>query len=333
MKLGRNDLCSCGSGKKYKRCCLGQDSRLHAPLFNDIEQMVAMNPNLTFDDLSVAIERQFEKQNEGSQDDFCGLSPTQMENWLYAPFHQLQGVTITTPEDLSSSPVMGYLTLIFDEAMKNDGSFKATAKGNLPAHLVKQASELLPELAVSQFARHISISEFSGSNEDKFNALHYTRILAEVAGIIYHRSGRYHIKKAAQAQYQKQGIHSFFKPMLDAAVSQYNWRYFDLLDGDVDLRMFWLFMVWRLQQHACIEQLTDEVITAFPYVLEQLVASHGFSLDKSLDSLIESRFINRFLQFWGFVTLDPKQGFSLDRQPQRTVELQPLLAQTFQFEW
>jgi len=24
-KIGRNDLCPCGSGKKYKRCCLAQD--------------------------------------------------------------------------------------------------------------------------------------------------------------------------------------------------------------------------------------------------------------------------------------------------------------------
>ena len=24
MKIGRNDLCPCGSGKKYKHCCLGQ---------------------------------------------------------------------------------------------------------------------------------------------------------------------------------------------------------------------------------------------------------------------------------------------------------------------
>jgi len=23
-KIGRNDLCSCGSGKKYKKCCLGK---------------------------------------------------------------------------------------------------------------------------------------------------------------------------------------------------------------------------------------------------------------------------------------------------------------------
>ena len=24
MKIGRNDLCPCGSGKKYKKCCWGQ---------------------------------------------------------------------------------------------------------------------------------------------------------------------------------------------------------------------------------------------------------------------------------------------------------------------
>ena len=24
-KIGRNDLCPCGSGKKYKKCCLGKD--------------------------------------------------------------------------------------------------------------------------------------------------------------------------------------------------------------------------------------------------------------------------------------------------------------------
>jgi hypothetical protein len=28
MKRGRNDPCHCGSGKKYKRCCLGLDERV-----------------------------------------------------------------------------------------------------------------------------------------------------------------------------------------------------------------------------------------------------------------------------------------------------------------
>lgn len=29
MKVGRNDPCPCGSGKKYKHCCYGTDSEKH----------------------------------------------------------------------------------------------------------------------------------------------------------------------------------------------------------------------------------------------------------------------------------------------------------------
>lgn len=29
MKIGRNDPCPCGSGKKYKKCCLGKDDDAH----------------------------------------------------------------------------------------------------------------------------------------------------------------------------------------------------------------------------------------------------------------------------------------------------------------
>ena len=35
-KIGRNDLCPCGSGKKYKRCCLDKDEADNAnPDFED----------------------------------------------------------------------------------------------------------------------------------------------------------------------------------------------------------------------------------------------------------------------------------------------------------
>ena len=93
--------------------------------------------------------------------------------------------------------------------MQQGGAFKATPKGNLPTTLVKQASALLPAFAVSQHHTHISISEFAGHNEEAFNALHYTRILAEAASIIYRRSGKFHVKKIAQKQYQTHGLHGF----------------------------------------------------------------------------------------------------------------------------
>lgn len=330
MKLGRNDPCSCGSGKKYKHCCMNSASKVNAEIADDVEQMVAMNPKLTLDDINVVLQHKIHERNNRPLPELCGLSPTQMANWLYAPFDQKEGLNIATPVDLSASPVMRYLALMLDEAMQNGGSFKATSKGNLPAKLVKQASDLLPEFAISQYTKFISISEFAGSNEDKFNALHYTRILAEVAGIIYRKSGCYHVKKTAQKQYQSQGIHVFFKPMLDAAVSKYNWSYLDHFEQDEDLQTFWLFMLWRFQSHASVDQLVDEVATTFPDFLQQLTPDNYHTPKRTLSILIESRFIERFLQFWGFVIIDPKR-FSNGEAIARKVELQPLLNQTFQF--
>lgn len=304
--------------------------RQHAQVLDDIEAMQAMNPDLSLDEFNAVLQHKIQDRNNQLNPDFCGMTPTQMANWLYAPFDELQWVKISTPEDLSASPVMRYLALILDEAMKNDGSFKATSKGNLPVKLVKQASELLPEFAVSQFKMNISISEFAGSNEDKFNALHYTRILAEISGIIFRRSGRYHVKKSAQKQYQALGIQAFFKSMLEAATSKYNWGYLDGFEFDIDLRTFWLFMLWRIQSHKSEEQLTEEVITAFPDLLLALSTDDYFSPEKNLTTLIKSRFVERFLQFWGFITIDPRRYVN-GEPANRVVQVQSILTQTFQF--
>nr|WP_232279916.1 SEC-C metal-binding domain-containing protein [Shewanella denitrificans] len=330
MKTGRNDPCPCGSAKKYKNCCMDAISKQNSALLDDISQVTAMNPNLTHDELDLVLQQKAFAQNNRPIADFCGLSPAQMANWLYAPFNELNCVAISPPDDLSSSPVMRYLEVILDEAMAQNGSFKATSKGNLPTKLVKQASGLLPEFAVAQFSTNISISEYAGSNEDKFNALHYTRILAELSGIIYRKSGSYHVKKAAQKQYQSQGLTAFFLPMLEAAITKYNWGYLDSWEHDAVLSTFWLFMLWRLQSHASVDELIDEVATAFPDLLHQFPADKYRTPQAQLGMGIDSRFLKRFLQFWGFITLDPKRLFAEPREP-RKVQIQPLLTQTFKF--
>ncbi|NAZ46716.1 SecC motif-containing protein [Vibrio toranzoniae] len=331
MKPGRNEPCPCGSGKKYKRCCMNSISKQHASMLDDIEQVAAMNPNLSLEELNIVAEQKMKAANDRPHPDFCGLSPTQMSNWLYAPFSELKGVLIHTPDNLITSPVMRYLALILEEGMQGDGSFKATSKGNLPTKIVKQSNELLPEFAVSQFERHISISEYAGSNEDKFNALHYSRVLAEIAGIIYRRSGHYHVKKIAQKQYLTHGIQAFFIPMLKAATSQYNWGYLDGWEHDIDLRTFWLFMLWRLQSHGNTKQLIEEVMTAFPDLLLRCPEDEYSSPSQLLGTMIESRFIKRFLEFWGFVTVAPMRHVNELRMPDK-VEVQPLMKQVFQFD-
>ncbi len=330
VKIGRNDPCPCGSGKKYKHCCMDNISIQRAELLDDMAQVVAMNPNLSLDELNLVAQQRMQERNHRLEADFCGLTPTQMNNWLYAPFNQWAGVTVTTPDDLSSSPVMRYLALILDEALQQEGSFKATSKGNLPVKLVKQACDLLPEFAIGKFDIHVSINSFAGVNEEKFVALHYTRILAEIAGIIYRRSGRFHVKKEAQKRYQTQGVNAFFLPILEAAVTKYNWGYLDGWETEVDLHTFWLFMLWRLQGHASLDQLREEVATAFPDLLRQLGSDDYFPPIQQLGLLIESRFIERFLQFWGFITVEPRRFLAGEPVP-RTAEIQPLLTHTFQF--
>lgn len=303
----------------------------HQKVLNDIEQIATMNPELSLDDLNTVLQHKMQAQNERPLDDFYGLSSTQMANWLYDSWDKLQNVTISTPSDLSSSPVMRYLELILDAAMQHGGAFKATAKGNLPSKLVKAASALLPEFAVSQFEVSVSISEYAGANEDKFNALHYTRVLAEIAGILYRRNGQWHVKKTAQKQYQELGLHAFFKPMLEAMVTQYNWGYLDGLSEDADLRLFWLFMTWRLQHHRSMKQLSEELVVAFPDIQANFVPNDYRSIDGQIHDLIELRFVERFLQYWGFVTIDPER-FQGTKRIARPVHLQPLWGETFHFE-
>lgn len=331
MKIGRNDPCPCGSGKKYKRCCIGAAAKQLAGFADDMAQAAALSPEPSIDDLNLVAQRRAEERNNRPLDDFCGLSPAQIYNWMYAPLHQLEQVKITPPDDLTASPVMRYLSLLLDEALQHDGSFNATAKGNLPAKLVKQAGELLPEFAVAEVESTLSINEFSGHNEDRFNALHYTRVLADLAGIIKLEGKRFHVNSNHLSRYQDDGISALFLPMLEAAVGDYNWAYLDGWEDDIDLRSFWVFMLWRLQTHASAEQLVAEMQTAFPVLLEQLSGDAYFSPDALLGNLIVSRFIKRFLEFWGFVTLDSRVYSNGSHTP-LTVGIQPLLRQCFTFQ-
>lgn len=40
IKIGRNDPCYCGSGKKYKKCCMEKDEQLQ----NQVEQKLEAKP-------------------------------------------------------------------------------------------------------------------------------------------------------------------------------------------------------------------------------------------------------------------------------------------------
>lgn len=329
MKLGRNDPCHCGSGKKYKHCCLGGVAKIHGEIADEFSQAMAMNPNLNLEEINALMTHKMNERNNRPIADFCGLSPTQMMNWTHAPFDELSGVKITTPADLTTCPVMRYLDLMIQEALQQGGSFKATARGNLPAKLVKQASALLPEFAIAA-CEEVFIGDYTGNKEENVRALHYTRVLADILGILTFKDDRFWLSHAAQTQYQANGIHGFFLPMLEAAVSKFNWAYLDGLEPDIDLRSFWLFMLWRVHSHGSLKKMFKEVAIAFPDLLAKLTAAGEDEPEWILSFFINARFVDRFLQYWGFIIYDPRGWFLATEATEKTQVL-PLLNQTFTF--
>jgi len=331
MKVGRNEPCPCGSGKKYKHCCHDAAQLQVANINSELNHILAMDPSMSLDELNVVAQHKIFDRNNKPVDDFCGLTPVLMSNWLYAPLSEKTSIDLATPDDLSGCPVMCYLSIMVNEAIEQGGSFKLTARENLPIKIVKKANDLLPGFAISKYETCLSISEFYGSNEDKFNALHYTKVLTDLAGIFYKRSGRLHLKKSVLKEIENGGVQVLFLPMLEAAIKDYNWGYLDGFADDVYLSVIVFFMLWRVNEHASLEQLTKEVEIAFPDIIKQVEDSDYRSEEERLAFIIEYRFIKRFLEFWGFAMMNPRQsenGIKLPRQLERL----PLFDQTFCFD-
>lgn len=52
MKIGRNESCPCGSGKKYKKCCLERDSVGMPPLLTENAEPEELSEDI-YDDWDV----------------------------------------------------------------------------------------------------------------------------------------------------------------------------------------------------------------------------------------------------------------------------------------
>ena len=162
----------------------------------EVAEVLSMNPHLSLDELNALLAQRMDQQNDKALDDFFGLSPNQLQNWLYAPFSDLKGVQLQVPRLFAHCPVMLYLDLMIQLAKSSNGAIKLTTRGNLSTSLVKQANGLLPAISVADQSMPASINEFAGSNEEKFMVLHYTRILSELSGVFHKRAGHLKLKKA-----------------------------------------------------------------------------------------------------------------------------------------
>jgi hypothetical protein len=56
MKVGRNDPCSCGSGKKYKKCCLAKDDAAEREVARQYAEAVQMAAELVTPEMVASLQ-------------------------------------------------------------------------------------------------------------------------------------------------------------------------------------------------------------------------------------------------------------------------------------
>jgi len=122
-KIGRNEPCPCGSGQKYKYCCIGKTPReRHLPIWEDSTTGEKLSLNMTDDILNWAAQAELPLKNFCKDNDFYffGLAITvgqcqKLDEKLKEGTLTKQMFLDTYKENCKQEPIMGLLEVSCQE--------------------------------------------------------------------------------------------------------------------------------------------------------------------------------------------------------------------------
>ena len=325
MKTGRNDPCPCGSGKKYKHCCLSPASVAN----EELKDLLEGQEIDTIEDMQALADQFMQQRNQLPQDDFQGLSPEQVHRMLHFPFDTPEFFTF--PETLSSESDAPILHLIQEIAAAIDEKgLKATAKGNLPLKLCKLAKvdyqKYKPE-GDYLYRRNIS-------SEVDFDDLHTARIILELSGLLRKTKGRFFLTKKYQQIVKKSGLAGLYPLLLKTYCRKFNWGYRDGYEEIPFIQHSFLFTMYLLKLHGDDWKpffiYEDYFLQAFPMVINEAESEPYRSAEDEVRACYSFRALDRFLQFMGLANIEKIPGDKPFKHEYRIKKL-PLLDEVVRF--
>ncbi len=304
MKAGRNDPCPCGSGKKFKKCCMsGQATKTLLPgaqeIAEEISKEFADRPAGSLAEAQAVANRVMERRNRTALAEFSGLSPEQMHRFLDFPFSS-PGI-VSFAEDLNcqpEAPVMKLFSLLAD-AIGTDG-LKATAKGNLPRHFCQEAAraywEADPDKAL-----------LGGINtEPDFFDLHTVRIVAGMAGLIRMYKGRFILTKKCRLALES-GRGGVYLELFRAYTQAFNWAYRDGYPDLTIVQRSFLYTLYLLHKYGGefrpSEFYKEKFIQAFPMALAEVPDRPYATSEKTVGRCYAFRSLEGFAEFFGLAEM------------------------------
>ena len=327
MKISRNEPCTCGSGKKYKKCCLEKEPSSASPdglkdVFADLRQALEGQDFNSLEEANVFLAERVRHQGQAPLTDFDGLSSEQMHRFLHFPFESEELVNYRA--SISKEPEAPILTLfrLLVEAIGESG-LKPTAKGNLPRNFCREtALSYWGEEVHREKTRHGNIN-----SEEDFFELHVTRLVAEMAGLVRKYSGKFILSRNCRQVLHEQGMAGIYPRLFHSYTQQFNWAYRDGYPELGLIQQSFLFTLYLLQRHGERWRphmyYADRFLKAFPKILDEVEPSTYRTPEETVRSCYTLRMLENYLDFLGLAELQEtsKELFSY----QFNVRKRPLL--------
>jgi hypothetical protein len=332
--IGRNDPCPCGSGKKFKQCCLGKEestTSAHgaAAVSDELRQALGDRQFTSLNELQAFLDHHMQQRNRRPVDAFHGLSPEQMYRMLNLPFTSPELVHF--PEVPGTAPTAPILTLfsLLAEAVGEQG-LKPTAKGNLPRKFCRDAA-----LVYWGEETYGERTRFGGINrEGDFPDLHITRLVAELAGLVRKYKGRLIISRDCRKLLAGNGLAAIYPKLFRTYVEQFNWAYRDRYPELRFIQSAFLFTLYLLTQYGDTWRphvfYEDCFLNAFPAVLDEVPQNPAFTPEEEVRNCYTWRTLVHFAGFLGLAAVEPVTDEFLCREYR--VKALPLLFETVKFQ-
>ncbi|MEA1910584.1 MAG: SEC-C metal-binding domain-containing protein [Spirochaetota bacterium] len=289
--VGRNDPCPCGSGKKYKKCCLGKEKTLMesqgtpnmaTDIINQFKDKLDETPFSTLEELTNFAKTAVKENNSSAVDDFLGLTSSQMYGILYSHFLSsddilsLAGGNDIDPQLLLEIPIIKQTLYIMSKLGESEKGVKATKTGNLPRSLVQ----------AFYFDFSGTVEEFYGKpmSQRDVRELDLLVFALKETGLIKIRTGWISLTKKGKNLLVKKEYFNLYSKLFHFYGDQLDWlstTYLDETFGIIQQALSFSLYILREKAENYISEveITEYFHKAFPQVGDVSVVFVPFFLD------------------------------------------------------
>lgn len=362
QKTGRNDPCPCGSGKKYKQCCMDKQDNVipfpHRPgtedTFKHYEQLMekwdpANGPAPTFmeslgqpnlatgalrdiqqeagirqfkskKELQDFMNERMEAMNNAPNEEFLGLSPSQMQSITHRTFEDNSAIVSLNekvpPELFNGVPALDQLHYLLNAFSGEEKGIKATARGNFPRKLVQDFWD--------KFLKEQDILKQPPMIEEDVRQLLELRFFLTDSGLVKKQKGRFILTRKGRQMAENGTPHEKYTMLFLYFTGTMNWLYSTRYPDPFEfIQQSSIFCLYILKQKAegftYGKDLASVYKKAFPVLAEDVGSITGYDIVTSGFCFI---FLEKFAWYLGLAEMKgDERTFHSSEFQYRTTEL------------